>query len=393
MPNILDSNGLQVKTREELIAEYTADFQAIYGADIVLDPDSPDGQMMNLRVQAELDLEELLVQIYNSFNPDQAIGVTLDQRVAINGIQRRAATYTTTNITITTDRALNLYGLDQNTEEIYTVSDNAGNQWQLIDTTTISAPGSYPLAFRSAVPGAVLTIPNTITQPVTIVLGVTAINNPTTYTNLGVNEESDAALRIRRAQSVALPSQGYVDGLRAALLNLEGLTYARIFENTTSGVDADGIPPHSIWVIVGGTASNADIARVIYMERSEGADMKGNETYTITRADGSPFLVRWDVVVPENLYIKFDATSIDGVTPVDVNALKNGLVLNFVPGVYEEVDITSLGTAVQAIDPNILVTNAGFARVDIGPYSNTLVPLTRNRQFAVAANRIEITVV
>jgi hypothetical protein len=53
------------------------------------------------------------------FDPDNAVGVVLDQRVAINGIQRQAGTYTVTPITVVTSQSVNLYGLDQDVQPVY----------------------------------------------------------------------------------------------------------------------------------------------------------------------------------------------------------------------------------------------------------------------------------
>lgn len=390
MPNQITAVGLQTQTQAELVTQFTNAFEAIYGADINLESDTPDGQMMMIFIQVVLDVLALLTQIYNSFDPDNAIGVVLDQRVAINGIQRQAGTFTTTNVTIVTSQALNLYGLDQSTQPVYTVADNAGNQWRLISTYSAPGAGTYVLSFQAAVPGAILTVPNTITVPISIVLGVTSINNPTTYTTLGINEETDAALRLRRQKSVSLASTGFLNGLLAALENINGVTSAFVYENTTASTDGDGVPGHSIWVIVAGTAANADIANAIYTKRSAGCGMFGSTTYVITQADGSPFIVSWDVVVPENLFIKFTASSIDGVNPPNIAAVRAGLVTAFVPGVFQEVDINHLATQVQDIDPNCLVTSAGFSTASGGSYTNTLTPTAKNKQFSVTAPNIVI---
>lgn len=396
MPNVIDANGLEVATRAELVASITAALQAIYGADINLDSDSPDGQLMNIFIQAILDNEDLLVQIYNGFDPDLAIGRTLDMRCAINGVQRQAGTFTLTNIDITVDRALTLPGLDAEVDNPdgtgYTVADNAGNNWILVATQNPAGAGTYTYAFRAQNPGAVLTTPNTITVPVTVILGVTAINNPTTYTSLGLNEETDAELRIRRQKSVSLSSQGYLRGLLAALLNINGVTAAFVYENTDSATDGDGVPGHSIWVIVNG-GDPEDIANAIYSKRNAGCGMKGSETYTITQVDGSPFIVKWDEVTPEDLYIEFDAESINGVDPIDDAGIKDYLVENLTPGVFETVDINHLATLVQAFDPNCLVTNAGFADNGGGPFTDTLEPTGKNYQFTVDAANINITVI
>lgn len=390
MPNSIGPTGLTTATRAELVAQMTADLQAIYGADINLDSDSPDGQWMNIIIQGALDLEDLLTQIYNSFDPDNAVGVILDQRVTINGIQRQAGTFTVTNVTIVASAACNLYGLDQTTQPVYTVADNAGNQWQLQNTQTISAPGTFIYTFQAAIPGAILTVPNTITVPVTIVLGITSINNPTAYSTLGINEETDAVLKVRRQKSVTLASQGYLAGLLAALENINGVTSAFVYENVTGTTDGDGVPGHSIWVIVAGTGAAVDIATAIYSKRNAGCGMKGSVSYVITQVDSSPFVVRWDVVTPVDLYIKFTATSLDGVNPPNIGLIRTQLAALFVPGVNEQVNINDLATLVQQIDNNTLVTSAGFSLSSGGVYTSTLTPALKNNQFAIDSDNIII---
>lgn len=384
MPNTIGPTGLQVATDAEITLQLTTAFELIYGVDINVASDTPDGQIIGIFKQAVLDLQDLLTQIYNGFDPDNATGVVLDQRVAINGIQRQAGTRTITNITLVLDRALSLFGADQSGNPIYTVADNAGNEWQLITTQSPAVAGTYVYAFQAKNPGAVLTTPNTITIPVTIILGVTSINNPTTYTTLGINEESDFELKIRRQKSVSLASQGYLAGLLAALENLNGITAAFVYENTTGVTDGDGIPGHSIWVIVNGAAAPADIARAIYNKRNAGCGMKGTQTFVIIQADGTPFTIRWDYVVPEDLYIRFTATSLDGVNPPNIALIREQLPILFVPGVNEEVNINGLATIVQQIDPNTLVTNAGFSTASTGPFTDTLQPTAKNNQFAVS---------
>lgn len=362
MPNSITALGLTLATRQELIDNFTAQYQIIYGDDINLGSDTPDGQMMNIYVQAILDVQDLLMTIYNGFDPDNAIGNVLDQRVAINGIQRQAGTYTVTPITIVTSASVNLYGLDQTANQVYTVADNAGNLWQLQTTQLGVSAGTNVFNFQAAIPGAELTIPNTITVQVTIVLGVVSVNNPTTYTNLGVNEESDAALKIRRQKSVSLASQGYLAGLLAALENVTGVTSAFVYENDTNTTDADGVPGHSIWVILAESGADpAAIANAIYIKRNAGCGMFGAQTYNVPQIDGTVFPVFWDDVNTVNLFIKFTATSINGVNIPNVDGIRTQLPIIFVPSVFQEVNINGLATLVQDIDANTLVTSAGFS--------------------------------
>jgi uncharacterized phage protein gp47/JayE len=369
MPNILDANGLQVKTREELVEYFTEQYRAIYGADINLESNTPDGQMMNIYIQAILDQQDLTVQVYNSMDPDNAIGVVLDQRVTINGIQRQAATYTKTNVTLVLSKSVNLYGLDGldpggergDGNAVYTVADNAGNRWQLVTSQLGVGPGTAAYEFVAVLPGAQLTIPNTITVQVTVVLGVTSVNNPTTYTSLGENEEQDDALRLRRQRSVSLASQGYLKGLIAALLNVSGVTSAFVYENLGDAPDVDGVPGHSIWVIVAGNGAAAMIAQAIYTKRNAGCGMKGDQTYNITQEDGTLFTVRWDEVVTRTVFIRFTVSPIDGVTPVSVQLVREGVAGALVPEVNERLNVNQIATLAQEADPNTLVTAAGVS--------------------------------
>lgn len=389
MPNVLDATGLTVMTREEVLTYLTEQFELIYGADVNLESDTPDGQWLGIITQLTTDLLDLVVQVYNSFSPDSAVGVVLDERCAINGIQRLGGTYTVTPVSITVNQSVNLYGLDQDDEDTYTVSDNAGNRWILEETQLGVTVGTHSYSFRAETPGANLTITNTITVPVTIVLGVTAVNNPSSYTTLGTNEESDANLRVRRAQSVGLAGQGWLASLYAALNNLTGMTSAYVYENKTDSTDSDGVPGHSIWVIVAGTATDADIAEAIYTKRNAGCGMFGSESYDITQVDDTVFTVNWDEVITKSLFVRFTALSIDGVVLPNVEAIRDGLPAIFAPTVYQEVNITTLGTYVQSIDDNTYITTAGFS--DGSTQTVTLSGVAASGTFKVSYNGSDTT--
>lgn len=449
MPNSLTAAGLTTASQDEIITNLNTGFEEIYGSDITLSADTPDGQAINLFTQAVLDNLDLQTNVYNMMDPDNAVGVVLDQRVAINGIQRQGATFTITPVTITLGQLVpQLQGLDNFPTDPYTVQDNAGNQWQLQVSQANKTAGSYSLSFRAANPGQVLTTPNTITSPVTIVLGVTGVNNPTTYTTLGLNEETDATLKVRRQKSVGLASQGVQPALRAALLNINGVTSATIDENDTASYDGDsedsaypmGTPPNSIWVIIDGTptspaspawvnttsyswgnlvtqsgvvymsAINSNlnntpsglssqwvifnpVAWAIYTKRNLGCGMRGETTYAMPQIDGSLFIINYDTVATQTLWMQFTVQSIDGVTIPGIAAIQSGLVTNYVPGVDQEVNTNSLIAAIQKIDANSLVTFAsgqGFSTSVGGSYFSILSPSLAKNKFVFGTINIII---
>ena len=285
MTSSLGPTGLMVDSLNTIIANLTASLQAIYGPDINVNSNSPDGQLINIFAQNVEDLLELLESVYNTFGYETAYGTQLDNRLAILGLARQQGTYTTTPVSITTHQALTLYGLDQTVNPAFSVADNAGNQYQLVTTYSFGSAGTESLTFQAVNIGAVQVTANTITNQATTVLGVTAVNNPTTSgTVTGVNEETDTQYKVRAAQSFALASTGPADAINAQLLNTPGIVDASVIENYT-GSTVGGVPAHSIWCIVrGGTA--IDIAQAIY---AKDAGMR-NDRWPVLRDYSS----KWD---------------------------------------------------------------------------------------------------
>lgn len=391
MPNAIDSSGLTIQTTPEIIAEILdgapgyPGMRQIYGADINVDANSPDGQMVNIVAQAKTDVLELSQQIYNSFDPDKAVGTSLDARCAINGVLRNPGTQTIQNVVVTTDRAVTLPGLDTSVTP-FTVADTSGNQYQLVSTFAFTGAASTGLVFKAVLIGAVSSLPNTIISIITVTLGVTAVNNPTTYTTLGLVEETDYALRIRRQKSVALPSQGYLEGLIGALLDTTGVTEAMVYENDTNSTDANGIPGHSIWCIVRGGV-NPGIANAIYVKRNAGCGMKGSVVVPVLQVDGSYFSVKFDRPTLENLYISFNIVAVTG--SVDASFIRNQILSLLSYTIAQPAVASEITALVESIAPNGSISAMGVSK-DGSSYVSLLATSAINNLWALASARIII---
>lgn len=399
MTDSFNQNGLTVDTRNEIVAALKEGFAQIYGADINVDSNSPDGQLIEIFAQSAYDLRELLVQINSGFSPQRAVGRILDERVAINNISRKAGTFTIVPITIVTSATVSLQGLDADFNNIngtgYTIQDNAGNQFILVDSDVLTAGTHANINFRAKEIGAVETVVDTITNPVTIVLGVTSVNNPSAALQLGQNEETDAELRARQKNSVALASSGYLNGLRGTLLAIDGVTDARLYENVTNIVDADGIPAHGIWAIVEG-GSNTDIGDAIYSKKSFGCDMKGDVEVDIETPSGIPFIAKFDRPTAEDLHIRFDIQPTYPGASFDQDEIKSYIVDNLVYTIGQFAETASITVvAINAIistsgnvgvPVNVEISNNGADWVDY--LETTLL----SDKFVVDSTRITITV-
>lgn len=419
--NYISSAGLTLQTLAEIVKELEDGFKAIYGVDINVDANSPDGQMINLFAQSKLDILDLINSVYLSFSPTEAVGAVLDQRCAINGITRNGATYTTVYIAMILNRTVNLVGLDNGTVTPFTVADPAGNPFYLITGSTgasggtTGSTGSNYFLFRSSNSGKVQVSANTLTNIITPTLGVVNVNNPLGAVNFGSDEETDVALRFRRSLSVANPSTGYLDGLIGALLAIPNVKYATVFENVTSTTDAWGVPGHSIHAVVdyvvGGTGatgatgatgvsgSQSAIANAIYIHRNAGCGMTGAITEPITQVNGFDIDMKYSYANYTPLYIALTITSRDQDRHgIDSQFLKNTILAGVEYGINEIADYSEIASLCKVADPLAVIISGGVGATGVtgatAPYitPSDIFP-TLDRRWIIQDANILISVV
>lgn len=357
--DLFDESGLQIKNLNDIITDKVNSYKSIYGDDINVDSNTKDGQIINIESQAAEDIRELLLDINSGFDPDQASGITLDQRVAINGLKRRGGTFTYQNIDMVFDKAVDLQGLDDQLKEIsptnnpYTIKDNAGNQFYLLESQSIVGAESDTFMFRAKDMGVIEVLLNTITTPVTIIAGVVSVNNSSAVTTKGTNEELDAELKDRRKKSTSLSATSYLDSIESALQNLDGVISAYCYENNTDEIDSNGTLPHYIWAIVEG-GNPKDIATVLYSKKSSGSGMRGIQNYDITRPNGSIWRAYWDEPSDEDLYIQFSISLPNGV--IDEDDIKNKIVENIIWIVGKDANACVITAYLLSLNSKYVVT-------------------------------------
>ncbi len=391
MPNQVTITGLEIKTIAQIIADLTSGMQTIYGADINVSQNSPDGQLINIFAQAAEDNLELLLDVYNSFSVELAYGTVLDQRVALNGLARIQGTYTITNVTVVVDRALTLTGLDtfaiDPTVVVFTVADAEGNQFYLEETHVFSVAGSAVLAFRAVTIGQVETTQNTITNQVTTVLGVTSVNNPSVATSTGINEETDAQLKVRHAEMFKLAAYGPADAVRAGLLSVDDVSDAYVIENDTAST-VNSVPRNSIWCIVNG-GTDADIGAAIYAKKAPGCGLFGGESVVVVRPQGNSITIKFDRAVAEDLYIEFSLVAVYTGAAWDETNIKTKLVEMLTYRMNQAATIGDVVRALQAIVPQAYAVSVGVSD-DGMSYQDNINPTSAKYYFVLDAARIDI---
>ncbi|MGN8184605.1 baseplate J/gp47 family protein [Burkholderia sp. 22088] len=277
----IDANGITAPTYADVLAFLQDQYRSIYGADTYLEPDSQDGQLLGVFAKAISDVNSVSIAIYRSFSPATAQGDALSSNVKINGIARKIASYSSADLV--------LIGQAGKTITNGAAKDTNGVQWMLPATVTIPPSGTITVTATCATIGDVSARAGTINQIATPALGWQSVTNPADAAE-GAPVESDAALRQRQTVSTALPSLTVLDGIIGAVANVPGVTRYVAYENDTSSTDANGIPSHSISLVVEGGDATA-IANAIAEKKTPGAGTFGTTSIVVADIYGRPITI------------------------------------------------------------------------------------------------------
>ncbi|OON35593.1 hypothetical protein BTJ39_22210 [Izhakiella australiensis] len=306
------AQGISAPDYQTILSTIIGYFQQIYGTDAYLEPDSKDGQMVALVALAVHDANNTAIEVYNSFSPSTAMSYALSRNVKINGIARKAATSSTVDLTLT--------GTAGTTVINGSVRDANGVIWNLPDSVSIGVDGTIVATATCSRSGAVAALAGTVSQINTPTRGWTSVTNATAAT-VGSAAETDAELRIRQAQSVALPSVTPFEALDGAIANVEGVTRHKLYENDTGSPDANGLPAHSVAAIVDG-GDVASIAQTIIRKKGQGVSTFGSTSVVVSDYWGNPHTIYFSRSSPVPVYVAIELKVFTGYTTQIGNDIK-----------------------------------------------------------------------
>lgn len=342
----LTDKGLFTKDNLTLVSDLKTGFQEIYsqnGEILNFDSNTPDGQLIEIVAELGTVLRELITEVYNSIDPDKCVGSVQDNRYQINYLTRKTGAYTIQNIAITTNKTVSLQGLDASYNDpeasAYAVSDNNGNIWYLVDSSTLTA-GTTLKEFRAKEKGIIEPVIGTIVNQVTIIEGVIKVINNVGATSIGYEQESDSDFRIRRNRSTEKRGENNFDTIWSNLLALDGVTEVNGWQNNTNSTDSTGTPAHSIWFIVKGGA-NTDIADVIYSNIG-GAGTRGSVTVPMITSSLQTININFDRETVIALYIKFDLQVITDLGEINQDKVKENIAENLIYTIGEEAETSRI---------------------------------------------------
>ena len=310
----VDSSGLHVPTYVDIRDSLIASYKEIYGEDLYLGNDSQDYQMISVHASMIADTMSLLQLVWNNHSPKTAVGTALSSLVKLNGIARKAASYSTCVLTLTGTAGTVISG--------GSVKDEAGYIWSLPSTVTLTGTTTEFTAECQTL-GAVEATIGTINKINTPQAGWISVTNNVAAV-VGAPVETDAELRQRQSISVAIPSQNMLESTVAAIKAIPEVKRSRVYDNDTNVTDANGIPGHSIAAVVEG-GLDKDIAEAIYLRKGPGGGTYGSTTYRYTNSVGVTTAIKYSRPTYTSIDVTLGVRPGNGYTTDYLGTLKTNI--------------------------------------------------------------------
>ena len=306
----ISSTGFKRKRLDLLLEELNAEVKTIFGENFNVSPESPDGQVNGVISESNANLWEIAEEAYNAFNPSIASGVILSNLVQLNGLRRlpAASSFVTLTIAGTNGTVIPIGSLVS--------TSDTGDQFATDAAGTI-AGGTVDLLASAVVTGPLNGLSGTVTIIDTPISGWDTVTN-TLDAIVGTNEETDVELRARRFRSVARDAQAIIDAIFAEVSAVAGVSQVVVLENDTdTGPDSNGLPAHSVHVVVVGGA-DTDIARAIFLKKTLGVTPFGSTTVAVNDDQGIPHNISFSRPATVPIFVVVNLTTFSGY-PVEGN--------------------------------------------------------------------------
>jgi uncharacterized phage protein gp47/JayE len=373
--------GYIAESYTDILEELEDGFKRIYGTDIQIDADDPDGQLIGLIAQMRADNEDINLAVYQATDPDNSTGAWLEKMVAFAGLKRRAAQYSyLRDVALTGDA-------DAKIPAGVIVRDSNDMQWINTVDVTLDGDGNGKSDFRSSDTGAYSVVAGTELAIVTIVKGwdsATAEND----SEEGEEEETDPELLARFYVSRAKPSTNCVDGTLAEIYTLTDVRSAVALENRTGTTDTNGVEPYTVNYVVDG-GENRLIGEAIY-RKWNGSGLQGSVNVPVKRYRGKLFDVKFDRPAPVDISASITVRRRQNFTYVDTQSIIDNLVAMYFD-IGEPVYTLDVAAVIDET-AGIYVTELLLSRDGEDPKSTAVIDIAAREQARFLSGNITITV-
>lgn len=378
--NFITNQGAIIADTSTTREQVEAEFKEVFGDDFITEPSTPQGALITRIVEERDAVARNNAELANQINPSLAGGIFLDALSALTGSSRRASTKSIINGAI-------FGGVPGTIIPEGSIAETGENvQFATTANVIIGSNGQATGSLRAIEYGAISVPANGLNHVASSVLGWETITNPTASV-VGSEQESDAELRRRRRQTLALQTTSINEAIVSRLYDIESVHsvyYLENYENTTLSIRGITLQPHSIWACVyGGT--DEEVAKALFDTKTAGTGYNGNISVLVTdQTNGRQYEVNFDRPDEINVLIRVTATS----NTLDLQSLIPDLVMNYVNGDLEGDSSFKVGTdispfeisgAINQQEPSIFVKNVELSVVGSGSWSNSTLAIAPNQ--------------
>lgn len=390
--------GLIVPDTSAVLEEVRDEFRVALGADLIVTPSTPQGALIVAETVARTNVIENNAAVANQINPNLAGGVFLDAIWALTGGQRLAATPSVlTDVALTGLPGVVIPAGSQ-------ISTTDGSVFESTSGVVLDGTGFAVARFQSVELGPIAVAPGSL-QIVSAILGWDAATTATAA-NLGRNEESDIAARLRRRNTLSLQNVALPEAIVSALYAVTGVRSVAFRENTTSAsivIEGVTLVPHSIFACVDGGADEGigSVSWALLQNKSLGADWNGSTTVLVyDEISGQQYPVKFSRPTTIDIQARFSVRSPSGALG-DILSVVQAAVLAYAAGeidgevgfaVGENVSAFELAGAVTRQIPGLYVQKCEISLLSPVSWSTDEIDISITQVARIFAGNISVTI-
>jgi hypothetical protein len=386
-------DGLVILTTDQLRDNLRARTEAAgdLGPEVSTGLDNLYGILIDITAAELGELYELVQAVYDDMVFDNAEGVPLQNLGGLRGTKINPARASVAPVELSGTSGTPI------PKGSKVAIPQGGAQWATDEDVTIGGGGTVDTTVTCTETGPVQAAEDAISVIIDSVSGWTGVTN-TAAAEPGEDIETDADYRVRTDTAT---SGSTTDGaIFTRLSELDYINAAVVVSNRTDETDSDGIPPHTLWIVLDPIISDPDkqleIAETIWGPAGvpPGIGMRGAITATATDVNGYENTIAWDWrtvldVYPRVNYLKDASFPADGVALIRAALLAWGSTLQ----VNQDLNPAAADKAICTAVPGITWIATSF-RVGASPtYPTYNVPLVTAINELGVLNDDEVTVV
>lgn len=301
--NYFTNEGIIKPDTSTTLAEVQQEFRDALGADLPVDPSTPQGVLITAFTEERDSAASLMAQVANQINPDIAGGIWLDAIWALMGGQRQPAERSILNNVA----VAGVTGTFIPAGSLATAT-NSNVVFRTQTDVYLDITGNATVTFESVETGAYAVGIGGLDAVASSVLGWETVINPSVAI-LGRPAQSDVSARRARRRTLAIQGASVPEAIQSSVYNLAGVQSLSFTENITNAtivIDGKNIVEHSIYMVVDG-GSTDEIAMALLANKTLGANYNGALHQVTEPFSGQVYDVKFDRPTEVILFVRVTA--------------------------------------------------------------------------------------